>query len=79
MMARFQKPPKSNVEAFAGLGVIFLIFVIIFLFIGSPLLFIWCCNELFNTQIEYTASNWFVSLLFLILVRGGSTSATKKG
>jgi hypothetical protein len=43
-----------------------------------PILFIWCINTLFETNILYTWTNWFCSLILLMLVGNGSGVSYRK-
>lgn len=36
----------------------------------SPIILIWCINNLFGLNIAYTLYNWFLMFLILIILRG---------
>lgn len=63
---------KKLAEALAGLGVIGIIILVLVLMFAMPLIFIWSANSLFGLQIAYTPWTWFVALVFLGCVRGGT-------
>jgi len=64
---------NDNSQIVLGIGVILLAIGLILI---TPFLLIWSVNGLFALTIQYTWSNWFYSLVIMLLVRG-SASYTK--